>query len=209
MVEMLLNHNSTASAPLCFVEPGNRKRKGSGSRPLLRLGAGVLGCGLLIGCIESQPLSSSPSPERARELVEGLYPAWSLHEPERVDDILTEDAKYEDVTGGQIYQGTAEIKQLVHAAFQFAPDFRVRLRSLVNAGDRAMTEWEIEGTQSGPARAGPAGELPATGRTFRLRGASVLIFREGRIVQVTDYYDMATFLRQLGARFEPPQAPSP
>ena len=34
--------------------------------------------------------------------------------------------------------------------------------------------------------------------SFRLRGASILAFRDARISKVTDYYDMATFLRQLG-----------
>ena len=55
----------------------------------------------------------------------------------------------------------------------------------------------IAGTQTGPV-----GELPATGRTFRLRGASVIVFQAGLIARVTDYYDMATFLRQLGATIE-------
>lgn len=153
-------------------------------------------------------MTSSASSEKARELVNELYAAWSLHEPDRVDAIFTNDATYEDVAGGQVHCGKAEIKQLLQAAFTFAPDFRVTLRSLVVAGETATTEWEIEGTQTGPAGVGQVGELPATGRTFRLRGASVLVFRHGRIAHVTDYYDMATFLRQLGGTFQPPRSPS-
>lgn len=153
-------------------------------------------------------MTSSTSSEKARELVDELYAAWSLHQPDRIDAIFMDDATYEDVAGGQVYRGKAEIKQLLQAAFTFAPDFRVTLRSLVVAGDTATTEWEIEGTQTGPAGVGQVGELPPTGRTFRLRGASVLVFRQGRIAQVTDYYDMATFLRQLGASLQPPTSQS-
>ena len=153
-------------------------------------------------------MSSSISSEKARELINELYAAWSLHEPDRIDAIFTDDAAYEDVAGGQVHRGKAQIRQLLQAAFTFAPDFRVTLRSLVLAGDTAITEWEIEGTQTGPAGVGQVGELPATGRTFRLRGASVLVFRQGRIAQVTDYYDMATFLRQLGGTFQPPRSQS-
>ena len=38
-------------------------------------------------------------------------------------------------------------------------------------------------------------ELYAAGR---VRGASILTVRDGKIAGVTDYYDMATFLTQLG-----------
>jgi SnoaL-like polyketide cyclase len=45
--------------------------------------------------------------------------------------------------------------------------------------------------------AGPIGNLPASGNSFRLRGASIFTFRDGKIASVTDYYDMAAFLTQL------------
>jgi ketosteroid isomerase-like protein len=46
---------------------------------------------------------------------------------------------------------------------------------------------------------GPIGDnLPASINSFRLRGASILTFRDGKRASVTDYYDMATFLTQLG-----------
>lgn len=151
-------------------------------------------------------MPASASSEKARQLVHELYAAWSLHQPDRVDAIFTDDPTYEDVAGGQVHRGKAEIKQLLQAAFTFAPDFRATLRSVVVAGDTAITEWEIEGTQTGPAGVGQVGELPATGCTFRLRGASVIVFRQGRIAHVTDYYDMATFLRQLGGTFQPPSS---
>lgn len=151
-------------------------------------------------------MSSSTSAEEVRRVVNALYAAWSLHEPDRIDAIFTDDAIYEDVAGGQIYHGKAEIRQLLGAALVFAPDFRVTLRSLIVGGDTATTEWQIEGTQTGATRVGSIGELLATGRPFRLRGASVLLLRGGRIVQVTDYYDMATFWRQLGGRFVAPKS---
>ena len=148
----------------------------------------------------------STSPQQIRQLVNELYAAWSLHEPDRIDAIFSEDAAYEDVAGRQVLHGKLEIKQLLLAAFSWAPDFRVTMTSLIIAGDICATEWVIEGTQVGPTPAGPLGELQATGRTFLLRGASIIAFRKGRIVRVTDYYDMATFLRQLGVSFAAPSA---
>jgi len=138
-------------------------------------------------------MSSSTSHEEIRRLVQELYAAWSLHQLERIDAIFTHDAAYEDVAADQVYRGTEEIKQLLRAAYAWAPDFRVTMKSLIVAADCAATQWVSEGIQTGPI-----GDLPASGNSFRLRGASILTFRDGKIASVTDYYDMATFLTQLG-----------
>src|SRR5438309_8668406 len=116
---------------------------------------------LFFGCgLRSEHMASPTSAEEVRRLVDAWYAAWSLHEPARIDAIFTDDAIYEDVAGGQIHRGKAEIRQLLGAAFAFAPDFRVTLRSLVVAGDAATTEWQIEGTQTGTTGVGSIGELP-------------------------------------------------
>jgi steroid delta-isomerase-like uncharacterized protein len=138
-------------------------------------------------------VTTPTSPDQIRRLVHELYTAWSLHQPERIDLIFTDDALYEDVAGGQIVRGKEAIKQLLRAAYAWAPDFRVTMKSLIVAGDTAATEWVSEGIQTGPI-----GDLPASGNSFQLRGASILNFQNGKIAKVTDYYDMATFLRQLG-----------
>jgi ketosteroid isomerase-like protein len=41
--------------------------------------------------------------------------------------------------------------------------------------------------------------LPATGRSFRIVGDGVGEVRDGQIVHVTDYWNMADFLGQVGA----------
>jgi steroid delta-isomerase-like uncharacterized protein len=137
-------------------------------------------------------MSSTTSPDQIRRLVSELYAAWSLHEPQRIDAIFTDAAVYEDVATGRLVRGKEAIKQLLRAAYAWAPDFRVTMKSLVVADDSAATEWVSEGIQTGPV-----GDLPASGNSFRLRGASIVNFRDGKIANVTDYYDMATFLRQL------------
>jgi steroid delta-isomerase-like uncharacterized protein len=138
-------------------------------------------------------MSSSTSPEEIRRIVDELYAAWSLHQPERIDAIFTDDGVYEEVAGDRIHRGKEEIKQLLRSAYAWAPDFRVTMKSLIVSDDCAATEWISEGIQTGPI-----GDLPASGNSFRLRGTSILVFRDGKIAKVTDYYDMATFLRQLG-----------
>ncbi len=57
-------------------------------------------------------MTVTTSPDQIRRLVHELYDAWSLHQPERIDAIFTDDAIYEDVAGGQIVRGKEAIKQL-------------------------------------------------------------------------------------------------
>ena len=78
-------------------------------------------------------MSSSTSLEEIRRLVQELYAAWSLHQLEKIDAIFTSDAAYEDVAAGQVNRGKEEIKQLLRAAYAWAPDFRLTMKSLIVA----------------------------------------------------------------------------
>jgi steroid delta-isomerase-like uncharacterized protein len=40
--------------------------------------------------------------------------------------------------------------------------------------------------------------MPATGKRFEVRGASTFEFRDAKILRCSDYWDMATLLKQLG-----------
>jgi uncharacterized protein (TIGR02246 family) len=80
-------------------------------------------------------------PEQIRSLVNQLYAAWSLHQPEKTDAIFTDDGIYEDVAAGRMHRGKEQIKDFLRAAFAWSPDFRVTMKSLIIAHDAAATEW--------------------------------------------------------------------
>jgi hypothetical protein len=54
-------------------------------------------------------------------------------------------------------------------------------------------EWIMRGTHKGDLPG-----MPATGRRVEVRGASIFEFAGNRIRRCSDYWDMATFLKQLG-----------
>lgn len=133
------------------------------------------------------------------ELIRELYEVWNTKAVERVEEHFTEDAVYEDVAGGLVSRGWEEIKAMIAEVQRWSPDFHVEMTSVFVAGDRAVTEWRMTGTHQGDLEG-----LPATGKGFSLRGVSLLQFEEGKVKRVTDYYDMSTFLRQLGATIQSP-----
>jgi steroid delta-isomerase-like uncharacterized protein len=41
-------------------------------------------------------------------------------------------------------------------------------------------------------------KIPATGKPFSVRGSTIYELREGKIKRNSDYWDMVTFLKQIG-----------
>jgi steroid delta-isomerase-like uncharacterized protein len=119
--------------------------------------------------------------------------AWSLHNADAVDDVFTEDGVYEDVAAGVMKHGRDEIKTLLKETFAAVPDFKVKITRWFSSKDMLACQWIISGTQTGDFT-----EIPATGKSFSVRGASVALMQNGKFKRWTDYYDMCTFLHQLG-----------
>lgn len=119
--------------------------------------------------------------------------AWSEHDVDRVAAIFTDDCVYEDVTFGAVNHGKDELKAFGGAFLAAVPDVSVELHSAFVADEHGGMEWTMSGTQTGDLPG-----LPATGKRFSLRGASVVELRGGKLSRCSDYWDLATLRRQLG-----------
>ena len=120
--------------------------------------------------------------------------AWSAGDPDRLASIFTDDCVYQDETMGVLTRGKAELKAFADGIVAAIPDFAVELSSRLTAGPWAGMEWIMSGTHRGDLPG-----LPATGKPFTLRGASILELSSGRLGRCTDYWDMVSFLKQIGA----------
>jgi steroid delta-isomerase-like uncharacterized protein len=100
---------------------------------------------------------------------------------------------FEDVTMGVVNRGTAEIRAFGEQFFSALPDVTFELRSTFANGTAGGAEWIMRGTHSGDLPG-----MPATGKRVEVRGASIFEFAGDRIRRCSDYWDMATYLRQLG-----------
>ena len=120
--------------------------------------------------------------------------AWSAGDTNRLAAIFADDCVYEDVTIGVLTHGKAELKAFADGIFAAIPDFAVKLTAHFAAGGWAGMEWTMSGTHRGDLPG-----LPATGKPFTLRGSSILELSADRVGRCTDYWDMAAFLKQIGA----------
>jgi steroid delta-isomerase-like uncharacterized protein len=119
--------------------------------------------------------------------------AWSTHNIDIIDDVFAENGIYEDVAFGTVNQGREEIKNSLKENFVAIPDFKVELIDWFSSNNMLACQWIMSGTQTGDYP-----DLPATGKSFSVRGASIAIIKDGKFERWTDYYDGYTFLKQLG-----------
>jgi steroid delta-isomerase-like uncharacterized protein len=72
-------------------------------------------------------------------------------------------------------------------------ELRIETTNLLVVEDSYTKEWVMTGVHQGDVPG-----LPATGKPFRIRGCGVGRIRDGRIAEVTEYWNMAEFLIQVG-----------
>ena len=72
-------------------------------------------------------------------------------------------------------------------------ELRIEVTDLLVAGDAYTKQWIMTGVHTGDVPG-----LPATGKPFRIRGCGVGRVRDGQIADVTEYWNMAEFLAQVG-----------
>ena len=130
----------------------------------------------------------------AKKISNDCIGAWNSHDVNKVVSFYTDDCFYEDLAFGIVNHGKKELTAFVNTSFVDMPDLKFEVKSVFGAGAWGVTEWVMSGTFAHSSL--PA--MPATGKTFSLRGASIVQFRGGKIARETDYYNLTTFLQQVG-----------
>ena len=121
--------------------------------------------------------------------------AWNAHNVERIAAFYTDDCFKEDIAVGRATRGKEEMKALIGGAFTAIPDMKIELVTLFYRGGWAATEWIMSGSYSSDYPGFPV----ASGRHFSVRGASVVELRDGKISRISDYWNFASFLNQVGS----------
>ena len=119
--------------------------------------------------------------------------AWSSHDPDRVLALFTDNCVFEDVAFGVVTRGKEELRSFASGAFAAVPDIKFELTSRSAAGQGAAIEWVMSGTHQGDFPG-----MAATGKRIAIRGATIFELEGGKIRRESDYWDAATFMRQVG-----------
>ena len=102
-------------------------------------------------------------------------------------------AVVEDTMYKEPFMGRAAIMARKGVGMAAIPDLKINVTNRVAHGPQVIVEWVATGTHSGDFP-----ELPASGRSFSIRGVTVVVRQNGKIVREAIYYDMEEVRRQLG-----------
>jgi steroid delta-isomerase-like uncharacterized protein len=120
---------------------------------------------------------------------------WSAGNAEDLLPLFTEDVHYEDVTFGVVNNGKAALRRFAAGAMGAFPGmtFEVKARFVAGDGRWGALEWVWRGRQTQDLPG-----LRATNQPFEVRGVTIVEFRGTKISRCSDYWDLATFMKQVG-----------
>jgi steroid delta-isomerase-like uncharacterized protein len=118
--------------------------------------------------------------------------AWSTQDAPSFLGLFALDAHYCDVALDKVLRGQADIKAFFEGTFTTFSDFKMEIGRSAVTTDAAAGEWIMSGTFLGAS----FGE-PPTGKSFRVHGCCFMKLVDGLIVEHKDYWNPATFDRQV------------
>jgi steroid delta-isomerase-like uncharacterized protein len=132
-------------------------------------------------------------------LVEEFIAAWNAGDADRAVALLSDDVVWEDVATPEPMRGKGMTRPHLQSRFTAFPDGRTTIKNRVVTEDQVAAEVEFSGTHTGPLqRAAGAPSIPATGKKVIGKGAFFVRIRNGKAVEVHNYWDRAGLLIQLG-----------
>ena len=132
----------------------------------------------------------------AKKMVEEFIKVVDSHDANKIISYFADDGVLENVPLGIVNKGKAEITAYTKSMLVDYPDINFELKSVFGSGDWAGDEWVMTGTFANNTMAKNA--VPATGRTFSVRGTSIYQIRNGKFSRESNYYDNVSFMQQVG-----------
>ena len=133
----------------------------------------------------------------ARQTIDRMTQCMVTRDMEALAPIDAPDAVITTPDAGEI-RGREQIVKYLSTFVTAFPDFQWEPAAEHEAGNTAIDEGYVVGTNTGPLEL-PNGEtVPATGRSVRLRSVDIATVEGGSIVRHNFYFDQMEVLTQLG-----------
>lgn len=127
------------------------------------------------------------------DLARDLYAAYNSHDLAAVAVLYAPDATHTDVSQGRVQAGPAEIANGLGRFFQWFPDVTwTPQHAIVDPSGGIAIPYTMTATLQSAM-----GPILASGQAISIRGVHVLRTVGGQIASSEDYWDSATFQRQI------------
>jgi steroid delta-isomerase-like uncharacterized protein len=170
-------------------------------RRLTAMGVSSVGVGAIVAAAVVSPSSEAPAAkvnvsENATKHLE-MHDRHMSHQGQgnasALHDDYAEHAVVEDSMYPAPFTGRAAIIARKTLGFAATTDAQITVVNRIAVGNQVTVEWIATGIHTGDLPG-----LPATGRSYTLRGVTVVVREGGKIVREALYYDAADLYRQLG-----------
>lgn len=111
---------------------------------------------------------------------------------------LVGDSTYNELGTGRSLAGADAIIEALQGWKAAMPDVKGTVTSAVESGQRVVLEVTWEGTQTGEMVT-EQGTIPPSGKRQRTPSAFIFDFESGKLKESRNYFDLLTFLKQIGA----------
>ena len=129
------------------------------------------------------------------KIIRAFIEASNSENYEKMEYLLSDDFVSDEVPTGKVCHSKREFMdfaKLVHSEF---PDHKWEAKTIISSGDRVAVEslWNGTFTHSDDP------DRPATNRHATLRSVEIMELCDDKICRLTDYFDLSSMLKQLGA----------
>jgi len=149
-------------------------------------------------CCQQQAVDPSAT-EAMIALAERARTIWNEGDLDLIDDLVDPGYVRHVVDISEDIVGPVGFGEAVVAIRTQFPDFHVRYDGIIVAGDTIVLRWTVTGTDTGAV-----GELPPTGMSIQISGASVIHVIDGKFAEEWMYYNEGAMMQQLGFTLAPP-----
>ena len=139
------------------------------------------------------------------ELLQRLADLFNARELDRLSEVVSDDADFEDVAAGEVVHGASGLAEYMGMWAGAFSDMKLETLAIVGDDRHVAAEFKWRGTHDGPL-ASPGGEVPATGRTLEERFTWFAEVENGKLTGLRDYYNAMSLMAQLGLMPEAAEA---
>jgi len=125
-------------------------------------------------------------------IVQQWVTAWNTADAKGMAELFTPDGIYDDYAFQVRSQGRKCMKTWVMITCGNIPDAHAEVTDALQDGSRIAVRWIFRGTPVA------FGSTPTTGKSFSVPVFSLFEMNGTRIQRVSDYYNLADVLRQIG-----------
>ena len=127
-----------------------------------------------------------------------IVTSYSAADWKALKGILTPDAVYDELGTQRKIKGPDQIVQTLQTWKQAMTDSKGAVTNAYASGSTVTLEITWQGTHNGPFT-GPAGTIPPSGKRQTTPAAMIVKFQGNKIQEIRHYFDMLSFLQQIGA----------